>query len=89
MRKEAMVALSALADGEEVRDLTVLAEALEAAERREALLEFIRLRSELPARKAAPGHPRKSAADIEADQRVLAALRERPVSLILTARPLD
>jgi hypothetical protein len=89
MRKEAMVALSALADGEEVRDLTVLAEALEAAERREALLEFIRLRSELPAPKAAPGHPRKSAADIEADQRVLAALRERPVSLILTARPLD
>ncbi len=45
MKEEWMVVLSALVDGEEITDLAVLAESLAAAEGREALLEFVRLRA--------------------------------------------
>jgi hypothetical protein len=45
MKEEWMVVLSALVDGEEVTDLALLAESLVAAEGREALLEFVRLRA--------------------------------------------
>lgn len=55
MREEAMVVLSTLVDGEEVTDLSVLAEALEAAEGREALLEFVRLRSAVRMDESRPG----------------------------------
>ncbi len=47
------------------------------------------IRLELPAPREAPRHPGESAAEIEADQRILAGLRERTVSLVLTARPVE
>ena len=47
------------------------------------------IRLELPSPKEAPVSPGKSAKDVEADQRVLATLRDHKVSLVLTARPAD
>jgi hypothetical protein len=55
MREEAMVVLSTLVDGEEITDLSVLAEALEAAEGRAVLLEFVRLRSAVRMDESRPG----------------------------------
>jgi hypothetical protein len=45
MKDEWMMVLSALVDGEEVSDPALLAQALSAAEGREALLDFVRLRA--------------------------------------------
>jgi hypothetical protein len=47
------------------------------------------IRLELPTPKEAPGYPGKSAADIDADQKIVAALQERTVSLVLTTRPVE
>ncbi len=54
MKEEWTVVLSALVDGEEVTDLAALAESLAAAEGREALLEFVRLRAEVRADESRP-----------------------------------
>ena len=55
MKEEWMAVLSALVDGEEVNDRTLLAEALAASEGREALLEFLRLRAVVRADGSRPG----------------------------------
>ncbi len=47
------------------------------------------IRLELPTPKRAQQTSAESAAEIEAKERVLAILRERTVSLVLTARPVD
>lgn len=57
MREDWIVILSALVDGEEVTDLTLLAEALSATEGREALLEFLRVRAAI---RADQGRPRST-----------------------------
>jgi hypothetical protein len=54
MRDEHMAVLSALVDGEDVSDLILLAEALSAAEGREALLDFVRLRADVRADQSRP-----------------------------------
>jgi hypothetical protein len=54
MKEEWMEVLSALVDGEDVADLALLAEALAAAEGREALLEFVRLRTAVRADESRP-----------------------------------
>jgi hypothetical protein len=54
MRDEHMAVLSALVDGEDVSDLTLLAEALSTAEGREALLDFVRLRAHVRADQSRP-----------------------------------
>ncbi len=54
MKEEWMVVLSALVDGEEIRELGLLAEALASAEGREALLEFVRLRAAVRADESRP-----------------------------------
>jgi hypothetical protein len=55
MKDEWMAVLSALVDGEEVSDLALLAEALSAAEGREALLDFVRLRATVRDDQTRPG----------------------------------
>jgi hypothetical protein len=55
MKEESMVVLSALVDGEEVTDLALLTEALADPAGREALVEFIRLRSSV---RSDPSRPR-------------------------------
>jgi hypothetical protein len=54
---------------------------------RVAASETIRL--ELPAPAEAPRHPGEAVEEIDHDGKVLAALRERTVSLVLTARPVE
>ena len=47
------------------------------------------IRLELPSPTETPRHQGELAAESEADQRILAGLRERTVSLVLTARPVE
>jgi hypothetical protein len=54
MKEEWTVALSALVDGEEVKDPALLSEALAAPEGRAALLEFVRLRAIVRADESRP-----------------------------------